>query len=57
MQFQVYRDNSHQWRWRLVAANNRIIATSGESYINKQDCLHAIDLIKAYAATAPVIDI
>jgi uncharacterized protein YegP (UPF0339 family) len=42
----VYKDSSGQWRWQLHAANNRIIADSGEGYHNKQDCLHAIDLVK-----------
>ena len=51
MQYIVYKDAAGFWRWRLLAANNRIIANSGESYHNKQDCLHAIDLVKgSYAA-------
>ncbi|QUE92958.1 DUF1508 domain-containing protein [Pseudomonas sp. SCA2728.1_7] len=35
-----------QWRWRLRAGNHETIA-SGESYVNKADCLHVIGLIKA----------
>ena len=31
MAYCVYRDANNQWRWRLVAANNRIIANSGVS--------------------------
>jgi uncharacterized protein YegP (UPF0339 family) len=46
MTYSVYKDAKGEWRWRLVAANNRIIADSGESYRNKQDCLAAIELIK-----------
>jgi uncharacterized protein YegP (UPF0339 family) len=42
-----------QWRWRLVANNNEIIA-HGESYKNKADCLHAIELIRKGAAQAEV---
>jgi uncharacterized protein YegP (UPF0339 family) len=41
-----------QWRWRLRAANNEIIA-SGESYRNKQDCLAAIALVKSTNANTP----
>lgn len=55
MAYYVFKDVASQWRWRLLAANNRIIATSGESYWNKQDCLHAIDLVKGSSA-APVYD-
>lgn len=42
----VYEDASGEWRWQLRAANNRLIADSGEGYHNKQDCLHAIALVK-----------
>lgn len=44
--YSVYKDSSGEWRWQLRAANNRIIADSGEGYHNKQDCLHAIALVQ-----------
>lgn len=44
--YNVYKDASGQWRWQLVAANNRIVADSGEGYHNKQDCLSAIELVR-----------
>lgn len=55
MAYWIYTDANDQWRWRLVAANSRIIANSGEGYHNKNDCLHAIDLVKGSAA-APVYE-
>ena len=36
---------TRQWYWTLLAENNRKIATSGESYHNKNDCVAAIKLI------------
>lgn len=54
MYFQVFPDVSGQWRWRLRAANHVIIAVSGEGYINRNDCLHAIDLVKATDQYTPV---
>ena len=45
--FQVYRDVKKEWRWRLVAANNKIIADSGEGYHNQQDCWHALELVRS----------
>ena len=42
----VYRDASGEWRWQLRAANQRVVATSGEGYQNREDCLHAITLVK-----------
>ena len=55
MQYEVYKDAAGEWRWRLRAANHEIIATSGEGYKNKADCLHGIDLVKSSAA-APVVE-
>jgi len=53
MAYYVYKDAAGHWRWRLTAANNRIIADSGESYYNRTDCLHAINLVKS-SSGAPV---
>lgn len=53
MEYQVYKDVSGEYRWRLVAANGRRIADSGEGYINKSDCLSAITLVKG-STNAPV---
>jgi uncharacterized protein YegP (UPF0339 family) len=56
MQYRMYKDTAGQWRWRLLAANNRVIADSGESYWNKADCLSAIGLVKG-SAQAPVYEV
>lgn len=32
MTFYIFKDIKGQWRWHLVAANNRIVANSGEGY-------------------------
>jgi uncharacterized protein YegP (UPF0339 family) len=49
----MYRGVDGQWRWRLKSVNNKIIADSGEGYVNYNDCLHAIALVKGSGA-APV---
>lgn len=54
MIFVIYVDQSNQYRWRLFAANNRIVADSGEGYHQLVDCEHAITLIKQNAPTAQV---
>lgn len=41
----IYKDKSDQWRWRIVARNNRKIAISSEGYHNYDDCLHSIKLV------------
>lgn len=53
MYYEVYKDTGGEWRWRLWAANNRIIATSGESYTNRTDCIDAIALVKS-SQDAPI---
>ena len=53
MTYHVYKDAAGEWRWRLLAANNRNIANSGQGYANKQDCLDAIELVKN-SRSAPV---
>lgn len=55
MYYEVYKDVSGQWRWRLVASNHKIVATSGESYWNKDDCLHGIGLVKS-TFNAPIYE-
>jgi len=47
LKFKMYVDNGGEWRWRLVAGNNKIVADSGESYKEKRDCAAAIELVKS----------
>jgi uncharacterized protein YegP (UPF0339 family) len=56
MEYQVYKDRTGKYRWRLVAANGRCIADSGEGYNNKADCLGGITLVKS-SGSAPVKDL
>lgn len=63
MYFEIYRQTrgteqtgKGQWRWRLRAGNHETIA-SGESYINKADCVHAINLIIGTHGQTPVKEI
>lgn len=53
MKYVMYKDTQGQWRWKLVSANSRIVANSGEGYYNKTDCRSAIDLVKS-SANVPV---
>lgn len=55
-QFELYKDVSDEYRWRLRADNYKIIATSGEGYINKSDCEHGIELVKRQAPGAKTED-
>jgi uncharacterized protein YegP (UPF0339 family) len=55
MAYYMYRDVQGQWRWYLLAANNRKIAESGEGYHNKQDCRNAITLVST-SGNCPVYE-
>lgn len=52
--FDVYQDTAGQWRWRLLAANGRVVADSGESYTRLRDAERAV--IAALKATASAVE-
>lgn len=54
--FEVYPDKSGQWRWRFKANNERIVADSAESYVNKKDCIDGINIVKAQAPSAQIVE-
>ena len=56
-EFELYKDKADEYRWRLQADNNEIIADSAEGYVAKRDCEHGIELVKALAPDAPVNDL
>ncbi len=39
--FQTYRDEDGQWRWRLVAGNNRVVARCERSFTEKRSARRA----------------
>lgn len=49
-------DKNNQWYWNLNSDNNQVIATGGEGYVNKQDAIHGLDLVKANAGKAKTYD-
>jgi uncharacterized protein YegP (UPF0339 family) len=64
--FEIYRQGSArgstesnatggEWRWRLKAANNEIIA-SGESYADHADCLRAVYVVRSTSSHTPIRD-
>lgn len=55
MYFAIRRSENDQYWWRAVGNNNEITAASG-LMTTKQSCEHAIRVIKAEAATAPLHD-
>lgn len=46
MKFVLIRNKRKEWRWKLLARNNKSIAISGESYKRSGDCLKAINMVR-----------
>jgi uncharacterized protein YegP (UPF0339 family) len=55
--FEVYQDKSGEYRWRLRATNQQIIASSGEGYKSKDSCRNGIDAVKRDAVSAEVVEL
>ncbi len=56
-EFEVYKDNAGEYRWRLQANNNEVVADSNEGYSSKDACLHGIDVVRRIASSAPINDL
>jgi uncharacterized protein YegP (UPF0339 family) len=54
--FEVYKDKSGEFRFKLKAPNGEIIATS-EGYKSKASCLEGIESVKKNAPKADVVEI
>lgn len=48
--FTVYQ-SADGWRWRLIAANGRIVAT-GEAHTRKRDAWRAVETVREVASLA-----
>lgn len=55
MRFELYRDSSGHWRWRLRVQNGNVVADSAEGYVRREDCEHGIALVRQ-SADAPTVD-
>ena len=55
--FEVYKDRGGEFRWRLRAVNKQVIATSGQGYKEKRDCMNGIESVKKNAADAKVEEV
>lgn len=54
--FELYKDKSGEFRFRLKAANGQVIATS-EGYKTKASCMNGIDSVKKNAPSAEVVEL
>ncbi|MBB4635120.1 DUF1508 domain-containing protein [Longimicrobium terrae] len=55
-EFNIYKDDAGEWRWKLQAGNNETIADSGEGYTRRTSCVDAVKRVKRDAGSALVYD-
>ncbi|WP_330230464.1 YegP family protein [Nocardia sp. NBC_00508] len=53
--FEIYKDKSDKYRFRLKAANGEVIAV-GEAYESKAACKNGIESVKKNAPAADIVD-
>jgi uncharacterized protein YegP (UPF0339 family) len=54
--FEIYKDKSGNFRWRLTHTNGMVIADSGQGYKAKEDAIRGINSLKENVPSAPVED-
>jgi len=57
MKFQIYKDVTGEWRFRMVAGNNEIIGVCSEGYKHRRSCIDTVRVIQKDAAMAVVEEI
>jgi len=55
--FEIYKDASGKFRWRLKAPNGEIIASSGEAFESKDGCKGGILSVKTNAPKAEIAEV
>jgi uncharacterized protein YegP (UPF0339 family) len=53
-QFDAYEDLVGKWRWRLLGADGRAVATSGESFDSHWHALRAAENVRGAATGARI---
>jgi uncharacterized protein YegP (UPF0339 family) len=53
-QFDAYEDLVGKWRWRLLGADGRTVATSGESFDSHWHALRAAENVRGVASGAQI---
>jgi hypothetical protein len=48
-------EKDSQWYWHFRANNGKIVADSAEGYVNKDDCVRGIQIVKSEAPGADIV--
>jgi uncharacterized protein YegP (UPF0339 family) len=52
--FVIYRGPEGLFRWRLVAADGKVLAASDEAFNDRPDCLDSIERLRIASSTSAV---
>ncbi len=52
--FEIYKDKTGEFRWRLIHTNGQMIANSGEGYTTKANAISGVNSVKENAPNATV---
>lgn len=52
---EVYRDRAREWRYRIRAANGKIVAGGAEGYLRKKGVLQTVYRLQRYLGDSPVV--
>ncbi|MFC4406069.1 HVO_2922 family protein [Haloarchaeobius iranensis] len=55
--FETFEDRGGDWRWRLRAGNDELVADSGEGYASESGVEEAVERIGRYAPDADALDV
>lgn len=56
VKFEIYTDEIGAYRWRLLASDGQVMATSRESYARSEDVHHAVVALQASIPVARIVD-
>ena len=56
MKFEIYQDETGAFRWRLLASDGQVMATSRQSYSRRDYVRHAIVALQASIPVARIDD-
>jgi len=50
---EIWKDGQRRWRWRVRAANGKIVATSGENFASRRNARRAWSALSRALRAAP----
>ena len=54
---QLYKDKGGDFRWRMISAEKKVVATSGIDYTDKQACMTDLEYVRKHIAAAKLTDV